>query len=335
MAGGNAHQRAVDRSAKSRLAKEVTETVLDRISEMLPTPNTEKPRGLWRSLLDFFEQPLVTLPLGIIGAIVGALFFAPILFLCGVCILLGFHQAGIVKGRKSTIQIPAYLVVGLLSMSVLYGIHLAIQRGLSNANTSISELFTKKLDEWWKLRPSETHVTNGGVTVQPAVGAAEKSEDAKKSLPPQRNPMPKPDAQSQRPYDLTGERRKKFLALLSKTQTEPRDILRIGCLSWSEHSCTAAGQFLMLFSEAGWTIDSNRVFRIDTSIPKEGVTIVKHIDKKPNLPPHLGIWGQLDESEKTIFWAFQDMELTPSSSVDDAIPVGTLGIVFGPEPTPD
>jgi hypothetical protein len=109
-----------------------------------------------------------------------------------------------------------------------------------------------------------------------------------------------PSILSQRPYDITGERRKKFLGLLSKTQPGTRDVIKIGCLSWSEHSCTAAGQFLVLFSQAGWTIDSNRVFRIDTSIPKEGVTIVKHVDKKPNLPPHLGIWNQLGESEKTI-----------------------------------
>ena len=65
---------------------------------------------------------------------------------------------------------------------------------------------------------------------------------------------------SLRPYDLTGARREKFIKLLNKPPTQPRDILRIGCIEWSDEACVAAGKFLILFSEAGWKIDDDKVF---------------------------------------------------------------------------
>ncbi len=97
-----------------------------------------------------------------------------------------------------------------------------------------------------------------------------------------------------RPYDLTGQRRSGF-----------KDILRIGCVSWSERACVAAGTFLIAFSEAGWKIDSNRVFRLDQNIPTEGISLCVSGPEKPipNLPPHLGTWHKLDASETTILWA--------------------------------
>ncbi len=110
---------------------------------------------------------------------------------------------------------------------------------------------------------------------------------------------PKPEELAQRPYDLTGPRRKKFLELLGKAQSEPRDTIRIGCISWSDAACVAAGKFLILFSEAGWTIDSNRVFRMEPTIPIDGMAMVSRIDNVdgvPKLPPHLGTWQKMDAS---------------------------------------
>jgi hypothetical protein len=67
------------------------------------------------------------------------------------------------------------------------------------------------------------------------------------------------------PYDLSGKRRKDFKTLLARSSDET-DILRIGCLAGSDSACVAAGQFLLLLSEAGWKIDSNKVFRMDAQI---------------------------------------------------------------------
>lgn len=139
---------------------------------------------------------------------------------------------------------------------------------------------------------------------------------------------------AQRPYDITGSRHDAFVALLN-TQAEQRDVIRVGCVAWSDPACVAAGKFLILFSEAGWKIDSDRVFRMEPSIPSDGIGMVTHIEPAiaaDKLPPHLGHWNQMDTSQITFWRAFRWMQIpiSPSGSVDT--PVGTIGIFFGPEP---
>jgi len=146
-----------------------------------------------------------------------------------------------------------------------------------------------------------------------------------------------PRTSSQRPYDLTGNRRKEFLKWLGRPQNESRDILRIGCTSWSESSCVAAGKFLIYFSEAGWPIDSNRVFRMEPQIPFDGMAMAtggEIPESAQNLPPHLGVWEKMDASQVTIWWAFRHMGIPVSSPRDTSLPPKTLGIYFGPEPKP-
>jgi hypothetical protein len=135
-------------------------------------------------------------------------------------------------------------------------------------------------------------------------------------------------------FELTEEKRNGFMKLLS-AQTAPRDTLRIGCTSWSEKSCIAAGRFLLLLSEAGWQIEGNRVFRLEPSIPIVGVSIATRVpadESKEPLPPHLGRWRLMDESHKTIYWAFRSTDIPVGSATDDTLKDGTLGIYFGSEP---
>jgi hypothetical protein len=147
-----------------------------------------------------------------------------------------------------------------------------------------------------------------------------------------------PPAEAQRrlllkPYNLTGRRRDIFL-VLSNTQLEPRDTIRVGCIGWSESSCVAAGSFLLLLSQAGWKIDSNRVFRLEPSIPSDGMTIAARTPVyTDNLPPHLGHWGAMDASQITIWRAFTWMQIPTGASGDPNMPEGTIGVYFGPEPT--
>lgn len=136
----------------------------------------------------------------------------------------------------------------------------------------------------------------------------------------------------QKPYDLTGKRRERFVELLKHPQSEPRDIIRVGCLAWSDSACVAAGKFLILISEAGWKIDSNKVFRLDNTIPTDGVTMVSHTEFTEELPPHLGHWEKMDASQITIWYAFNQMGLPPHGGSDRAMPTGILGLYFGPEP---
>jgi hypothetical protein len=135
-------------------------------------------------------------------------------------------------------------------------------------------------------------------------------------------------------FELTEDRRNGFLKLLS-AQTAPRDTMRIGCTSWSEKSCVAAGRFLLLLSEAGWQIEENKVFRFEPQIPIVGVAITTRApadEPKDPLPPHMGRWRLMDESHKTIYWAFHSIDLPVGGATDNTLKEGTLGIYFGSEP---
>lgn len=134
------------------------------------------------------------------------------------------------------------------------------------------------------------------------------------------------------PYDISGKRGELFQALLN-TQVETRDSLIIGCIAWMPESCVAAGKFLLLFSQAGWKIIDNRVFRMDTSIPPEGVTLASKAPKyTDNLPPHLGHWNAMDTSQVTLWDAFIWMQVPMSATGDPDMAVGTTGIYFGAIP---
>jgi hypothetical protein len=137
------------------------------------------------------------------------------------------------------------------------------------------------------------------------------------------------------PYDVSGKRGKRFIELLKPGPGET-DTLRIGCLAWSDSACDAAGHFLLLLSAAGWPIDSNRVFPMAAPIPLSGVFLASRpvILPPPNLPPHLGMWEPEDKSQVKIAEVFSQMSVPVKSLRGPELPVGTLGVYFGPDPGP-
>jgi hypothetical protein len=134
-----------------------------------------------------------------------------------------------------------------------------------------------------------------------------------------------------RPYDLPDERRNEVLALLAPPPTA--NALKVGCVGWSDRSCAAAGKFIVLLSQAGWTINENHVFRMDTAIPSEGVSIISLPEPGPPQPPHLGRWHAMNASEVALMAAFAEMGLKYTGSSDASLPNGVTGVYFGPEPT--
>ncbi len=151
---------------------------------------------------------------------------------------------------------------------------------------------------------------------------------------PPKPPPPEPKVPQIRAFDLSGTRGAEFLRLLSPPPKDS-DTLRIGCLSWSENSCIAAGKFLIVFSEAGWKIDSNKVFRMETTIPVDGINLDAHIDKAytDNLPPHMGHRAKMNTSQIKIMAAFNQEHVPVHESTGTDVPKGTLGVYFSLEPT--
>ena len=201
---------------------------------------------------------------------------------------------------------------------------------------------------WHPLREEYKEETGVTVAKKQEVTITPKPEllSPQSTLQPTPQPTPAPQkrhkaissvAPQQKPYDLTEAKRKNFLGLLQRSQSETRDILKIGCTSSSEIPCVTAGKFLILFSQAGWEIDSKQVFRMEQGIPIEGVTMFSSVDaasaaRAQNLPPHLGIWQQMDKNQQAIYWAFRGIGVPVNFSMDQSLPKGTLGIYFGPEP---
>lgn len=143
-------------------------------------------------------------------------------------------------------------------------------------------------------------------------------------------PKPQPPAASA--YELTQARRAEFLELLAVPSSSKLDTLRIGCTTWSEESCIAAGEFLKLFSEAGWAIDGAQVYRMEPSVPEGGVSIVSHsrkLDNLPEVPPHLGRWATMSTSAWMIEMAFLYQDSTPKYSTDLSLGEHMLGVYFG------
>jgi hypothetical protein len=146
MTGGSSHRRAVTKAAKERLVQQVATTVLSQLGGDITSPTAEgDTRSLQRRLFEWIEHPFVTLACGTICGIAGTLFYAPILAVCGACVLLGFHRANVVSGKRMVIQILVYCLLAITTVGSLYGLRNLIQNKLQENNTSISEIVATKL----------------------------------------------------------------------------------------------------------------------------------------------------------------------------------------------
>jgi hypothetical protein len=78
------------------------------------------------------------------------------------------------------------------------------------------------------------------------------------------------------------------------------------------------------------------VYKMEPSVPVDGMTIATRGDDTANLaklPPHLGRWSKIDQSQSIILMAFRYMDNPVNASTDPSLPQNTLGIYFGPEPS--
>lgn len=93
MSGGNSRQRRRSARAGKEMAGQPAMFVADH-SATIPKP-------LHYRLLDFVEHPLFLASVGIMGGLIGMLFYTPVLLICGICIMLAFQQ-GQGCGRSAT-----------------------------------------------------------------------------------------------------------------------------------------------------------------------------------------------------------------------------------------
>src|SRR2546425_2990810 len=93
--GGNSRQRKI---FETRVREEVSRRV---IGEALPAPQIQKPeKNIWQRLLDFIEHGYLLTTLGLLGGLVGLFVYTPVLLVCVLSLLLAFHRARVVAGKK-------------------------------------------------------------------------------------------------------------------------------------------------------------------------------------------------------------------------------------------
>jgi len=127
------------RSSRRRRARELAKEIQETWQE--------KPR-LRDRLLAFIEQPLFTLPIGILGGLVGLFLYSPVLTVCGVCVILAFHRAGVVSGLPFwKVQLLSYVVLTGITVGVLFWVHVLLQKELAKANISLSGLIVSTFAE--------------------------------------------------------------------------------------------------------------------------------------------------------------------------------------------
>jgi hypothetical protein len=99
------------------------------------------------------------------------LFYAPVLVVCGVCILLAFHRAGVVSGCRPRTQIGAYILVGICASGALYGLGSLIRKHAPDLAQDIAEAVVTKLrtdrNSEKKTAP-QTLTTTATLEVKPA-----------------------------------------------------------------------------------------------------------------------------------------------------------------------
>jgi hypothetical protein len=100
--------------------------------EKAPDMDSSSEKTSFQKLLRFFEKPLFTLPVGILCGLIGMFYYWPILIICGICILLAFHRAKVVSGKKHAKQFTAYVLLFIITTGFLYGIGRVIDRGAHN-----------------------------------------------------------------------------------------------------------------------------------------------------------------------------------------------------------
>src|ERR1017187_2611605 len=132
--------------------------------------------------INFFEHPLLTLPIGTLSGLIGMFYFWPILVVCGACILLAFHRSGVVKGNTRGKIAFAYIAIFLVTTSAMYGAGRLIDRGGHAYIQGIGDVLYARIKPLIDSK-SENHVTNDTLTVEVQRANLPKQQPSQRASP--------------------------------------------------------------------------------------------------------------------------------------------------------
>lgn len=117
-----------------------------------------------------------------------------------------------------------------------------------------------------------------------------------------------------------------------KEQQASRDEIQVLCPQMDEGTCIYAAQYVNIFRDAGWTVQSNKVERVIMESPLAGITIFRKGTGSPD-PNNWrsGVWTRVTPSLVSVAQAFENVGIEPGSGNNPQLPEGAIAVYFGPE----
>jgi hypothetical protein len=148
-------RRIFERALKRKLGERLEPAMESPKDNPHAVQQVEKP--IFHKLLDFVEHPLFLWAFGIVCGLIGMIAYTPVLFLCGLSVILAFHRAKVVLGLAWPTQTFSYALLLFLTSGGLY------ETGRTIKN-SIHIPTAKEIVDLWKQEnpPSRPAPDSGG-----------------------------------------------------------------------------------------------------------------------------------------------------------------------------
>jgi hypothetical protein len=132
---------------------------------------------------------------------------------------------------------------------------------------------------------------------------------------------------------LTDDEKRKFIAALA-SQSEPREIIRLGCPAVNEDICVRATPFVDAFKRGHFIVENDAIGRMVQTKPSAGVVIGRwgHADAFDPQDPDQGKWTQITDSLLTVEQAFLEIGINANVQVDETLPKNVTLVYFSIEP---
>lgn len=135
-----------------------------------------------------------------------------------------------------------------------------------------------------------------------------------------------------RRHILSPKERTEFEAPLKAQKTDQQEI-HLACPSTDEKACEFATQFVAMFGESGWKVQT-AVDRKTFQRPKPGVWFLRKGGAQPKTPYDWNVGGWMSISDPTLLTvqkAFQKLGIEPDASTGYEFPDNVMTIYFGTE----
>lgn len=118
-----------------------------------------------------------------------------------------------------------------------------------------------------------------------------------------------------------------------RIQTSNRDEIQLACPAAEEVTCVYAAQFINIFKESGWKLQSYDVQRVNLAIPYEGIRMFGYVKEypPPDAPPNIGEWSSISPSMVSIYRAFASVGIETETGIRKDEEQNVLTLYFGSE----